>query len=204
MIPAIFAAAKAATWAQRGTIAGIIVGVVAAVFGWGYLKGYASCENSHQANILAQVEESAKTAVRAHQAGAVVVRETQREERTVTEKMAEVKKEVVTHAKKNPKPLSIATVALYDRLVSVPNETAVSVPAANPGTGSSEVPRGRVATEAFAFLRDEEGNDIGLTTEELVQAATDFAEKYALMKNAYRGLSSWNDEREKIELERFR
>lgn len=203
MIPALFAAAKAATWAQRGIVAGVVVGTLAAVFGWGYLKGYSSSQKNCQANILAQVEESTKSAVLAHQAGAAVVRETQREERIVTDKMADVKKKVVSHAKKNPIPLTTATVAIYDRLISVPNETAMSVPDANPGTGSTEIPRGRVATETIAVLLDEEGNDIGLTTDELAQAAADFAEKYALIKNAYRGLSLWNDEREKIELERL-
>lgn len=60
-----------------------------------------------------------------------------------------------------------------------------------------------MATETPLILRDEAGQDIGLTTEDLAQAATDFAEKYALMKERYRQLSEWNDKREHMEIERL-
>lgn len=153
--------------------------------------------------VAAQAEEAARMAVQAHQMGSVAVQEARHAERTIETKMNEVRKEVVSHAKQNPKPLNTATVAIYDRLIRVPNETAVPVPAADPGTGGAEIPRGGVGAETPLFLRDEEGHDIGLTTEDLAQAATDFAEKYARLKSRYRDLSDWNDAREHLEIERL-
>ena len=60
-----------------------------------------------------------------------------------------------------------------------------------------------MAAQTVAGLQDENGQAVELTTEELAQAAVDFAEKYALMKNAYKGLSDWNEGRERLELERL-
>lgn len=186
---------------------GTVAGVVAILLAWTnwitYDRMRTACEDERVRMVAVQAEESAKMSVQAHQMGSVVVREGKLEELSIKTEMADVRKEVVSHAKKNPKPLTTATVAIYDRLIRVPNETAVSVPAADSGTGGAEVSRGRVEAEASFILRDEAGNEIGLTTEDLAQAATDFAEKYALMKNAYRRFSLWNDGREKIELERL-
>ena len=92
MIPAIFAAAKAATWAQRGSIAGVIVGVVAAVFGWGYLKGYSSCEKNYDQEILAQAVDRGK-----HEASKAEALDAVEERHDVKERQAEQQTKVVTH-----------------------------------------------------------------------------------------------------------
>lgn len=197
------AAKFASPLVKWGTVAGVVVLLLA----WSNWKTYdrmrTACEAERVRMVAAQAEESARMAVQAHQMGAVAVQQSQRAERIIADKMDEVKREVVTYAKQNPKPLSAATVAMYDRLVSVPNDTALSIPAADSRAGRAEVPRGGVAAETPLVLRDEEGHDIGLTTEELVQAATDFAEKYALMKDRYKQLSEWNDSREHLEIERL-
>lgn len=197
------AAKFASPLVKWGTVAGVVVVLLA----WTNWKTYdhmrASCEEERVRMVAAQAEESAKMAVKAHQMGSVAVQEAQHADRVIEAKIETVRKEVVSHAKKNPKPLDTATRVIYDRLISVPNETAVSVPAADPSAGGAEVPRGGVAAEASAILRDEEDHDIGLTTEELAQAATDFAEKYARMKERYRALSDWNDDREHLEIERL-
>ena len=197
------AAKFASPLVKWGTVAGVVVLLLA----WTNWKTYdrmrTACEEERMRMVAAQAEEAAKMAVQAHQMGSVAVQESQQAERIISDKMDEVKKEVLSHAKQNPKPLSTATVALYDRLISVPNETALSVPAADSGAGGAEVSRGGVAAETPLILRDEEGHDVGLTTEDLAQAATDFAEKYALMKSRYKDLSDWNDRREHLEIERL-
>mgnify|MGYP003545647328 FL=1 len=134
---------------------------------------------------------------------AVVVKANDQAERVIEAKAEQVKKEVVYHARKNPKPLAAATIAIYDQLVSLPNEAGRSLPTPDPRAGTSEVSRGGLAVETITAIQDEDGNRIELTTEELAQAAVDFAEKYALMKNAYKGLSDWNEGRERLELERL-
>lgn len=197
------AAKFASPLVKWGTVAGVVVVLLA----WTNWKTYdhmrAACEEERVRMVAAQAEEAAKMAVQAHQMGAVAVQEVQHEERVIEAKIETVRKEVTTHAKRNPKPLSTTTVAIYDRLISVPNETALSVPATDSGTGGAEVSRGGVAAETPLVLRDEEGNEIGLTTEDLAQAATDFAEKYALMKSRYKKFSGWNDDREHLEIERL-
>lgn len=92
MIPAIFAAAKAATWAQRGTITGIIVGVVAGVFGWGYLKGYSACEKNYDQTILAQAVDRGQ-----HEAAKAEALDAVEERHDVKERQAEQQTKVVTH-----------------------------------------------------------------------------------------------------------
>lgn len=140
-----------------GTVAGVVVLLLA----WTNWKTYdamrSACEEERVRMVAAQAEEAAKMAVRAHQMGSVAVQEAQHADRVIEAKIETVRKEVVSHAKKNPKPLDTATRVIYDRLISVPNETAVSVPTADPSTGGVEVPRGGVAAEASAVLRDEEG-----------------------------------------------
>lgn len=197
------AAKLASPWVKWGAIAAGVVLLLA----WSNWRTYdrmrSACEEERVRMVAQQAEEDAKMAVQAHQMGSVAVQSSRQEERVIVEKMDKVKKKVVSHAKRNPQPLSAATVSLYGELIRVPNETALSIPTADPGTGGAEVSRGRVATETPLILRDEAGQDIGLTTEDLAQAATDFAEKYALMKERYRQLSEWNDKREHMEIERL-
>lgn len=186
---------------------GAVAAAVVVLLAWTNWKTYdrmrAACEEERVRMVAAQAEEAARMAVQAHQMGSVAVQQSQQAERAIVDKMDEVKKEVVSHAKHNPRPLSTATVSIYRELIRVPNETALPVPAADSGAGGAEVPRRGVAAETPLFLRDEEGHDIGLTTEDLAQAATDFAEKYALMKDRYKQLSDWNDNREHLEIERL-
>lgn len=197
------AAKFASPLVKWGTIAGAVVLLLA----WTNWKTYdhmrTACEEERALMVAQQAEAAAKMAVQAHQMGAVSVQEVKQEERIIESKMADVRKEVVSHARNNPKPLSVATVALYDRLISVPNDTAVHQPAPDLGAGGAEVSRGGMGAEASLVLRNEEGEDIGLTTEDLAQAATDFAEKYALLKSRYKKLSDWNDDREHLEIERL-
>ena len=168
-----------------------------------YFKGKAACAREQDA-IIAQASMEAMTeSVNADAMEAVVVKANDQAERVIEAKAEIIKKEVVHHARKNPKPLAAATVAIYDRLVSLPNEAGRSMPPADHGTGASEIPRAGLADQAVAGIQDENGQAVELTTEELAQAAVDFAEKYALMKNAYTGLSDWNDGRERLELERL-
>lgn len=197
------AAKFASPWVKWGAVAAVVVALLAWTNWHTYDRMRAACEEERVRMVAEQAAESAKMAVQAHQMGSVAVRASQQEERVIAEKMDVVKKEVVSHAKRNPKPLSTTTVSIYSELIRVPNETALSVPAADPGTGGTEISRGGVAAEAPLVLRDEEGDDIGLTTEELAQAATDFAEKYARMKSRYKELSDWNEQREHLEIERL-
>ncbi len=186
---------------------GAVAGGVALVLAWTNWKTYDSmrtaCEEERVRMVAQQADDAAKTSVQAHQMGSSAVREAQREERSIADKMADVKKEVVSHAKQHPQPISPAAVSLYDELIRVPNETAVRPPAADLGAGGAEVPRGGVGAETPLLLRDEEGEDIGLTMEDLAQAATDFAEKYARMNARYQQLSAWNDDLEHLEIERL-
>lgn len=178
--------------------------VIATLWGWGYLTGRSHVQQAWDASLAEQAMRSMQEVAKASTMTSSVLKDSSEGARAITENIERVEKEVIHHAKHNPQTLSPAVVSLYDRLISVPNEAGRGVPAADAGPGASEVPRGGMATEATArvSLGDTE-EPVELTTEELAQAAVDFAEKYARMKNAYKGLSDWNDGREKIELERI-
>lgn len=202
MIPPIIAAQFAKPLVKWGSIAGGAVILLSSVWVHGCSKGEEWEQAKQNEAIARQVEKNMQEAVKANEMEAVVVKANDQAERVIEAKAEIIKKEVVHHARKNPKPLATATIAIYDKLVSLPNEAGRSVSASNPGTGTPEVPRGRLDGETTTALQDENGQAVELTTEELAQAAVDFAEKYALMKNAYKGLSDWNDGRERLELER--
>lgn len=197
------AAKFASPLVKWGAVAAVVVVLMITTWWKTYDYMRTACEEERVQMIAEQARAASKNAVQDQQMGTASVQEAQQQERIITAKMDDVKKEVVAHAKKNSKPLSTATVAIYDRLIRVPNETALPVPPAYPGTGGVEIPREGLGAETALSLRDEDGYDIGLTTEDLAQAATDFAEKYALMKDAYKQLSDWNDRREKIEIDRM-
>lgn len=177
--------------------------LIASLWGWGYLTGRAHVQQAWDASLAQQAMQSMKEVAKASAMTSSVLKNSSEGDRAITENIERVEKEVIHHAKRNPQTLSPAVVSLYDRLISVPNEAGRRVPAPDAGPGASEVSRGGVATETTArvSLGDDE-EPVELTTEELAQAAVDFADKYARMKNAYKGLSDWNDGREKIELER--
>jgi hypothetical protein len=200
MLPALMAAKPLIKY---GVLIGVPVLILTISHTTAYFKGKAACAREQDALIAEASMEAMKESVKADAMEAKVVKENDQAERVIEAKAEQAKKEVVHHARKNPKPLAAATIAIYDRLVSLPNEAGRSVPSTNPGTAAPQIPRGRLAVETTTAIQDEDGNRIELTTEELAQAAVDFAEKYALMKNAYKGLSDWNDGRERLELERL-
>ena len=200
MLPALMAAKPLIKY---GVLVGVPLLVLTISHTTVYFKGKAACAREQDAIIAQASMEAMKESVKADTMEAVIVKANDQAERVIEAKAEQVKKEVVHHARKNPKPLAAATIAIYDQLVSLPNEAGRSLPTPDPRAGTSEVSRGGLAVETITAIQDEDGNRIELTTEELAQAAVDFAEKYALMKNAYKGLSDWNEGRERLELERL-
>lgn len=203
MIPPFIAAQFAKPFAKYGVIAGGVVVMVGLIWWNGYSKGKRIVQNEWDAAIATASAQAIHESAKADAMESVVVKANDQAERVIEAKAEIIKKEVVHHARNNPKPLAAATVAIYDKLVSLPNEAGRSVPSTDLSASTSEVPRGRLAAQTVAGVQDESGNAVELTTEELAQAAVDFAEKYALMKNAYKGLSDWNNGRERLELERL-
>lgn len=204
MIPPFLASALAKPVVRYGTVAGVVVLVLSSIWLHGYSKGRAAVKAQWDTSLSAAAANAVTESVKADAMESAVVKATDHAERVIEAKAKQIKKEVRHHARKDPKPLSAATTAMYDRLISLPNETGRDMPAADLGAGASEISRGRLAPETpIRVPLDAEGESVELTTEELVQAAVDFAEKYALMKNAYKGFSDWNDGRERLELERL-
>ena len=202
MLPALMAAKPLIKY-------GVMIGVPLLILSYSHTKVYFAGKAAvYEEWDTANAEKAAQNVhevVKAEAMESKVVKEYDAAERVIQAYAEQVKKEVVDHAKQNKRPLSAAVVTIYDRLISVPNKAGISVPSPDPGTGASEVPRGGVAVETPPRVQvDTNGDTVELTTEELVQAAVDFAEKYALMKNAYKGLSEWNDGREQLELDRLK
>lgn len=54
MLATIWGSLKAATWAQRGILLGVFLGIIASVYLVGYLKGQRSCEEDHAQAALEQ------------------------------------------------------------------------------------------------------------------------------------------------------
>lgn len=202
MIP-VLAAAFAKPAIRYGVMGGVALLLVGSIWWHGYTKGKATIQQAWDAAIAQQAATIAHEVVKADQMEATVVKANDQAERVIEAKAEQIKKEVVRHAKRNSKPLDTTTLDIYDRLIRLPNEAGHSLSSPDPRAGASEIPRGGVAVETTTGLQDEDGTTIELTTEELAQAAVDFAEKYALMKNAYKGLSDWNEGRERLELDRL-
>lgn len=202
MLPALMAAKPLVKY---GVLAGVAILLIGSIWGHGYFTGKKVVHEEWDAAIATASAQAIRESVKADAMESAIVKANDQAERVIEAKAEIIKKEVVHHARKNPKPLAAATVAIYDRLVSLPNEAGRSVSSTDPSAGTPEVPRGGVATETVTRIPLDDGRtgEIELTTEELAQAAVDFAEKYALMKNAYKGLSDWNDGRERLELERL-
>jgi hypothetical protein len=200
MLPALMAAKPLIKY---GVMAGGAVILVGSIWGHGYFTGKKVVHKEWDTAIAQASLDAMLESVKADAMEAKVVKANDQAERVIEAKAELIKKEVVHHARKNPKPLAAATIAIYDKLVSLPNEAGRSLPSTDPGAGASQIPGSGLAAKTVTALQDENGNTIELTTEELAQAAVDFAEKYALMKNAYKGLSDWNDGRERLELERL-
>lgn len=102
------------------------------------------------------------------------------------------------------KPLDDDLIRMYDTLLGVLNSTARNLPTPNADAGTPEVPRGGLASPTTEVIHlDTDEGVIDLTTDELIQAVVDMSEKYALMKQSYKGATDWNEGRERIELERL-
>lgn len=203
MIPPVLAGAFAKPLIKYGVMAGAAVLLVGSIWGHGYFTGKESVQEEWDASIAQAAAHAVHESVKADAMESAVVKVNEQDKRVIAVKKEQIERKVVHHARKNPKPLSDATVAIYNELVSLPNEAGRNLPSADPGARAPEIPRGGLAAQTVAGLQDENGQAVELTTEELAQAAVDFAEKYALMKNAYKGLSDWNDGRERLELERL-
>jgi hypothetical protein len=200
---ALLAAQFAKPAIRYGVIAGVLMLVIGSIWWHGYNKGKSVIQSRWDNSIALASAHAVQESVKASAMESAVVKANDQAERVIEAKAEIIKKEVVRYAKKDPKPLRAATIAIYDKLVSLPNEAGRSLPSTDSSAGASEVPRAGLAAQAVAGIQDENGNAVELTTEELAQAAVDFAEKYALIKNAYKGLSDWNDGRERLELERL-
>ena len=200
MLPALMAAKPLIKY---GIMIGVPVLILTISHTTVYFKGKAACAREQDRAIAQASVNAMRESVKADAMESVIVKANDQAERVIEVKAEQVKKKVVHHAKKDPKPLSAATVAIYNELISLPNEAGLSVPAADPSTGASEVPRGGLAVETVTRIQDAEGNTIELTTEELAQAVTDFSKLFAKMKNRYSGFSDWNEGRERLELERL-
>jgi hypothetical protein len=200
---ALLAAQFAKPAIRYGVIAGVLMLVIGSIWWHGYNKGKSVIQARWDNSIAIASAHAVQESVKASAMESAVVKQNDQDERVIEAKAEQIKKEVVRYAKKDPKPLRAATVAIYDRLISLPNEAGRSLPSSDPRSATSQVSGGGVAAQTVTGIQDENGNAVELTTEELAQAAVDFAEKYALMKNAYKGLSEWNDGRERLELERL-
>lgn len=200
MLPALMAAKPLIKY---GVLIGVPLLILTISHTTVYFKGKAACQREQDAIIAHASMQAMKESVKADAMESVVVKKNDQADRAIDVKSETNKKEVASHAKANRKPISAATVAIYDRLISLPNEAGISVPSTDPSPRAPEVPRGGVEAQAVARVQDEEGNTVELTTEELELAAADWSELFAKMKNKYSGFSEWNDGREGLELKRL-
>lgn len=168
MIPAILAAAKAATWAQRGIVAGVIVATLAAVFGWGYLKGYASCEKSYDQTIIAQALDA-----KGHEAAKAEALDAVEERNDVKEREADRHMKVVTHEvikyveKTRPVTLDPEYQRVLAELERVQRANEDRVPQANPASVETPELRAQTITTnqlllAYTELVNARGEDLKL------------------------------------------
>ena len=151
MLPALMAAKPLIKY---GAMVGVPLLILTISHTTVYFKGKAACAREQDAIIAQASMEAMKESVKADAMESAVVKENDQAERVIEAKAEQVKKEVVHHARKNPKPLAAATIAIYDRLVSLPNEAGRSVPSTDPSAGTSEISRGRVAIETTTGIQD--------------------------------------------------
>ena len=168
MIPAILAAAKAATWAQRGIVLGIVAGVVGAIFGWGYLKGYSSCEKNYDQTIIAQaIDRGQHEASKAEALEAVEERHDVKD-REANQQIKVVTNEVIKYVEKS-KPITLdpeyqRVVAELER-VQRNNENRVSqadpAPVETPELRAQKITTNQLLL-AYAELVNARGEDLKL------------------------------------------
>lgn len=202
MLPALMAAQPLIKYGVMGGGAMLLVG---SIWGHGYFTGKKVVHEEWDATIAQASANAMRESVKADAMESKVVKAIEHEERVIEAKSEQVKKKVVHHAKQNPKVLSPVTVALYDELIRLPNETGNRLPASDSGTGAPQVQPGEVPAQTSSRVSVDLGNGetVELTTEELAAAAADWSKQFALIKNDYLGFSAWNDGRERIELERL-
>jgi hypothetical protein len=195
MLPALMALKPAIKY---GVPVAILVALIGGTNTCSYVKGKRVVQQAWDASIAQQAAQSVREVVKAQAMESEVVRESDVRERDIKRKVDTIRKKVLRDPHKTI-TLSPATVRLHDELRSLSNKTDDRVPAADPGTGSPEILRGGLGSATTEVLQVEDGEFVELTMEELKQAATDYFEKYALLRNNYRGLSEWNDGREALE-----
>jgi hypothetical protein len=195
MLPALMAAKPILKY-------GLVIGIPVALFVGGYVtgctKGERNVQQAWDASIAQQAAQSVREVVKAQAMESEVVRESDVRERDIKKKADTIRKKVLREPHKTI-TLSPATVRVHDELRSLSEQADDRVSAADSGTRSPEILRGGLGPSVTEVVQVEDGESVELTMEELKQAATDYFEKYALMRNNYRGFSEWNDGREALE-----
>lgn len=207
MIPAFLAAPLAKPLVKWGIVGGVLVAAILSI----WLHGFYTCKRSMQREYAEAVAQQAATAaqhaVDASVMEAKIVQDIGVAERNIQRKAKIIRKKVSTygHAKQTV-TISAPLVGLHDELRGLSGQARSRVSASNPGTGASEVSSGGVGPagpQGLSIDSPDGGEAVTLTGDELAQAVMDVYEKYALMRNNYRGLSEWNDGRERLEKSRF-
>lgn len=154
MLPAILAAAKAATIAQRLILIGAIIGIALALFGWGFLSGKESCEEKHQAEMVAQAINVAEHTVARSEAIDKVEESREAIKRQQAEPVKEVLREVVRYVqvKHTPCELEPEYVALVNRITELQHAAESRVPETRSGTTGAEELQAQRATTAQLLL----------------------------------------------------
>lgn len=202
MIPAFLAAPLAKPLVKWGVIGGVLVASVLAI----WLHGFFTCKRSMQreyAEVVAQqAAASAQQAVQAQDMESAIVQRIDVAERAIQQKAKVIRKKVRTYAQHTQTiTISAPIVRMHDELRGLSEQAGPRLSTPDSRTRAPEIPRGGVDTPVTQFVPIEapDGETVILTTEELLQVAVDTMEKYALMRNSYRGLSEWNDGRERLE-----
>lgn len=202
MLPALMALQPAIKY---GVPAAVLVALLGGTNTCSYVKGKRVVQQEWDATIAQQAAESAQQAVHAQVMESKIVRAIDVQERAIQQKAKTIKKKVSTYAHaKQTVTISAPLVRMHDELRGLSDQAGPGLSTPDPGAGTPEVPSGGMGAAAAPLVPVEaDGESVTLTTEELAQAVTDFYEKYALMRNSYRGFSEWNDGREKLERARF-
>jgi len=199
MLPALMALRPAIKY---GVPAALFVALIGGTNTCSYVKGKRVMQQEWDASIAQQAATAVKEVVKAQVMESAVVKQTDGREREIQRKANVMRKKVLRDPAKTI-ILSPITVRLHDELRGLSNEADNGVPTADHGPGTPEISPGGMGSAAVEFVPIEaDGEELLLTTEELKQAAVDYFEKYAMMRNSYRGLSEWNDGRERLETAR--
>jgi len=198
MLPALVALRPALKY-------GLMVGIPVALFGGGYVTGCTNGErNVHQewdASIAMQAAKVGPEVIKAQAMESAVVKQVDVRQRDIRQRTNSMRNRKVAHDKTIV--LSPATVRLHDELRGLSEQTGDRLSDTDPRAGTSQVPPGGMGSAVAEVVQGDDGDAIELTHEELRQAVIDFYERYALLRNQYRGFSEWNDGRERLEKARY-